>query len=203
MHKTASENISFNQNSFWKSTFIVGGATLSKWSFQHFSVKKRIKTFSLQKIIFLQPIFRKEIEWTPIKSKAVGEKNLTPSHYCLLFPVLSLTFNSSWNFLMTRSEWHVFIGTYTKDFRKPRFQLEGASIKYLMKTNSQEDPWGYLSWKPSLAPHLQRFLHRLQILKQCSVPTLRERSGRITGCPDVQWQNPHKVVLRIQCARTY
>ena len=49
---------------------------------------------------------------------------------------------------MSRSDWHVFIATYRKDFRKTWLGLKGASILYGMKTNSKENPRGRLSWSP-------------------------------------------------------
>ena len=35
-----------------------------------------------------------------------------------------------------------------------------------------------------------------------SVPTPREHSGRIAGCPGAK-KHPHGAIFRIQCARTY
>ena len=133
--------------------------------------------------------------WNISNSTALGDRNWTLSYNSFVPPELALTFNSSWNFLITRSDRHVFIGTSTKNFRKPWCLVKGAIEIYVIKTISQEHPWGRLSWKPSFEPHLQSSLNQLQILNQMVImPTPREHSGRKTGSQD-EWNKNNKTLI--------
>ena len=61
------------------------------------------------------------------------ERDYAPLYISFRPPDLVLTFNSGWNFFMSRSDWRVLICNFTKAFRQPWFQVNGAVIKYVTK----------------------------------------------------------------------
>ena len=136
---------------------------VQKWSNEetHWSFPQINQKITLIKSLFMQSATLISTGTGGISmSLAFGEWNKALLYKSLLSLDLALTFNFGWNFLMTRSDWHVFISTYTKELRKLWLQLKEHLQNMWRKPISISEPDG-------------------------SVPTPREHSGQIADSPDV------------------
>ena len=165
--------------------------------------QKLTKTLLSTKVCLGKVQLGSPLEKGDLDVQALRGVQLGSSHKSFLPAELALTFNAHWTFLETRSDWHVFIGIYTKKFRKLWFQVNAEVIKHMTKTDSQEYPWGRLSWKLSFAPHLQRptFKFWTKWFSANASGALRTKSG-LSRRIKQQKQYSHYAIIRIECGRT-